>query len=67
MLVYPQAGEIICVDDPTCAMLCPDTKDSILDHCVNCFRFTKAPLPCDVSSMKTFLVVKKKWVVDHHK
>jgi len=42
-----KAGEIICVDDPTCAMLCPDVKDSIYDHCVNCFRFTKAPLPCD--------------------
>jgi len=42
-----KAGEIICVDDPTCAMLNPDNKDSIYDHCLNCFRFTKAPLPCD--------------------
>jgi len=42
-----KAGEIICVDDPTCAMLCPDNKDNINSHCLNCFRFTKAPLPCD--------------------
>jgi len=42
-----KAGEIICVDDPTCAMLCPDNKDSINSHCLTCFRFTKAPLPCD--------------------
>jgi len=42
-----KAGEMICVDDPVCSMLCPDNKESLLNHCLSCFRYTKAPLPCD--------------------
>ena len=44
-----KAGEIICVDDPTVAMLCPEKKDNVICHCLHCFRSTRAPLPCDVS------------------
>ena len=44
-----QAGEIICVDDPVCSMLCPDDKKGVTSHCNSCFRHTRAPLPCDVS------------------
>ena len=52
-----KAGEIICVDDPTVAVLCPDIKDNIKCHCLHCFRPTKAPLPCDVSFV----------IIAHHK
>lgn len=47
--LFLQAGEMLCVDDPVCSMLCPDDKKSVTSHCINCFRFTRAPLPCDVS------------------
>ena len=46
-----KAGEIICVDDPTVSMLCPEKKDNVMCHCLHCFRATRAPLPCDVSLM----------------
>eukprot|EP00092_Neocalanus_flemingeri_P012773 GFUD01013764.1.p1 GENE.GFUD01013764.1~~GFUD01013764.1.p1 ORF type:complete len:2085 (+),score=698.75 GFUD01013764.1:68-6256(+) len=55
-----KAGEMICVDDPTCAMLCPENKDNINNHCLNCFRFTKAPLPCDTCCSVVFCSKKCK-------
>eukprot|EP00091_Calanus_sinicus_P001206 TRINITY_DN11181_c0_g1_i2.p2 TRINITY_DN11181_c0_g1~~TRINITY_DN11181_c0_g1_i2.p2 ORF type:complete len:179 (+),score=25.19 TRINITY_DN11181_c0_g1_i2:294-830(+) len=51
-----KAGEIICVDDPTCAMLCPDNKESIYSHCINCFRFTMAPLPAIIAAAWCFVL-----------
>ena len=50
-----QAGEIICVDDPVCSMLCPDDKKGVTSHCNSCFRHTRAPLPCDVSGSPILL------------
>ena len=47
---FIKAGEIICVDDPSVSMLCPDIKENIKSHCLHCFRASKAPLPCDVRS-----------------
>ena len=44
------AGEVIGVDDPIAAILCPENFDNIRSHCLHCFAFTKAPLPCEVST-----------------
>ena len=40
------------MDDPSVSMLCPDIKENIKNHCLHCFRATKAPLPCDVRSKR---------------
>jgi len=55
-----KAGEMICVDDPVCSMLCPDDKTAITSHCINCFRFTRAPLPCDTCCSVVFCSKKCK-------
>lgn len=55
-----QAGEIICVDDPVCSMLCPDDKKGVTSHCNSCFRHTRAPLPCDVSGSPILLFCDSK-------
>merc|ERR1740137_284381 len=41
-------------------MLCPDNKENINSHCLNCFRFTKAPLPCDTCCSVVFCSKKCK-------
>ena len=50
-----KAGELICVDSPICSILSPENASSLANHCIQCFRFTKAPLPCDVSKLKYVL------------
>ena len=55
--ICSQAGEIICVDDPSVSMLCPDEKEGVRTHCLHCFRATKAPLPCDVSIVTLMMML----------
>lgn len=42
-----KAGELICVDSPAVSLLCPDKQQAVFAHCLDCFRRTRAPLPCD--------------------
>ena len=37
------------MDTPAISLLCPDKQEAVFTHCLDCFRRTKAPLPCDVS------------------
>ena len=41
-------GELICIDEPDCSILCPDKTEKITKHCLHCQNISKAPLPCEV-------------------
>ena len=49
-----KAGELIAVEEPICSILCPEKLSNIKNQCLHCFRFTKAPLACEVREFHSF-------------